>query len=39
MAPPIYNINIFVILEEREKFIENKIKLIKDENLSHYQKK
>ena len=39
MAPPIYNINVFVILEERENFIENKIKLIKDENLSHYQKK
>ena len=36
---PTYQINIFSIIEEREKFIEIKIKLIKDENLSYYEKK
>ena len=39
MDPPLYKINTLVIRKERENSIENKINMIKDENLSYYQKK
>ena len=39
MAPPLYKINTLLIHKERENSIENKIRMIKDEKLSNYQKR